>query len=621
MKWVQKDPILRSIAARTPLNRFSLLLNRFSFLLGWALLSATGLPTPAATATPQVLATDPAPLALAEPTTSVQIDFDEPVDPATVDASSFRVFGRGTGTADGTLTFANGNRRVTFDPSGRFSAGEAVVVNLSHDIRAADGTPLRAAGYAFEFAIATAPGTLSFSEFDVFTNRAQPTELTRIYGAAAADLDGDGFLDLATVNEASADLRVALNSGDGTPSFGAFLAPQGLSLAVSPNQVSDFDHDGHTDLVIAASADDRLWFLRGQGDGTFSSSFVTVGDRPHGVVVLDADGDGDPDVAVAHSDSDDLALLLNDGLGGFGAPQFFDGGVFREYGLAAGDMNGDGITDLVVGAQGGQQVRTLLGDGQGGFTGTTPQASGGLTWVVVLGDVNGDGRLDAATANSFSGNGGILLGNGDGTFGAATLIDIGAHVVSTDLGDLDGDGDLDLVLSSFGASLWRLLENDGAGGFTQVQDFPATLNPSCAVLFDADQDGDLDLALTDEISDEVRIQENVGSPGFDADLDGVPDALDNCVLLPNGPALPDAGGQSQLDRDGDEIGNLCDCDYDNDGFCAISDFNVFLLDFQSGVDQGTGTDMDGDGGVGIGDFNRFLPGFQAGVPGPSGPTP
>jgi len=102
----------------------------------------------------------------------------------------------------------------------------------------------------------------------------------------------------------------------------------------------------------------------------------------------------------------------------------------------------------------------------------------------------------------------------------------------------------------------------------------------------------------------------------DSDTDGAGDACDNCLLVANGPLLPDAGGGSQRDTDADGFGNVCDCDFDGDGFCTITDFNLFLPDFQTSTDSGVGTDMDGDGFVAISDFNLFLPGFVATVPGP-----
>lgn len=98
----------------------------------------------------------------------------------------------------------------------------------------------------------------------------------------------------------------------------------------------------------------------------------------------------------------------------------------------------------------------------------------------------------------------------------------------------------------------------------------------------------------------------------DADGDGVLDSDDNCVFRAN----PD-----QIDTDGDDIGNVCDCDFDQNAICDIADFNDFLSDFSGQVDSGIGSDMDGDGVVGIGDFNLFLSGFTAGSPGSSGLVP
>ncbi len=109
-----------------------------------------------------------------------------------------------------------------------------------------------------------------------------------------------------------------------------------------------------------------------------------------------------------------------------------------------------------------------------------------------------------------------------------------------------------------------------------------------------------------------------GSPVADSDGDGVLDAQDNCILVPNGPA---GGPANQVDSDADGFGNVCDCDFDQDGFCGIADFNVFLPDFQASTDGGTGTDMDSDGFVAISDFNLFLPGFVSSEPGPSALVP
>jgi hypothetical protein len=447
---------------------------------------------------------------------AVSITFDRPLDTATIDADSFRVFGRGSGTASGSYSFSNGNQTVTLTPLQPFSAGEFVFVNLSHDIEGADSSSLRAEGYAFQFTTATAAASATFTEIDVFSNRTGGPggPQTRIYGASATDLNNDEYLDLATINEVSADVRVFLNLADGTGLYDSMLPPESIGVESSPNEPADFDNDGLTDICSAAADDDVINVLLGAGDGTFSSNQeIEVGNAPHGIAPLDVDGDGDLDIVNCNVSSDDLSLMINDGNGGFGAPTFFDGGVDGEYGLTQADMDGDGITDLVVAGRDGEEVVTQLGNGDGTFTAAgPPQSTGGPTWVVVVGDVNGDGDLDAVTANDGPGTVGVLIGNGDGTFDPVDLISIGAHVPSVDLGDLDGDGDLDMVVSSYGGGFWKRFENDGTGSFTEVETIAAPNNPSCSILIDFDNDGDLDMALTDEIADVVKLMENDAAP-------------------------------------------------------------------------------------------------------------
>ncbi len=482
---------------------------RRTLLLGLAFVGARG--GVAGATDVQVVGTSPARNATAAPTTTVRIDFDRALDPATISADTVRVFGHGSGTAAGPIVLSNGGQTVTLTPARPFSAGEVVLVNLSHAITGADASPLRAAGDAFQFTVATTPTTRSFELLDTISNRSTPGIATRIYGAQAADLNHDGFLDLATVNEVSADVRVALSLGNGAGTFAPFLAPKKIATESSPNEPADFDNDGNTDGCFSAASGQAVTVLRGNGDGTYGTTqTIDLGGEPHGIAVLDVDGDGDLDIVDADRAGSQLVLLLNDGHGVFGAPTRFDGGVGGEYGLASGDMNEDGIVDLVVGGRDSQTIVTLLGNGDGTFTPAAPQSSGGNTWVIALGDVNGDGHLDATTANSSSNNGAVLLGDGTGAFAPPVTTATGAHTPSTDLGDLDGDGDLDWVLSSFGGGFWRVYVNDGSGHFALDRQIDAPNNPSCAVLFDLDDDGDLDMALTDEVADVILLERNGG---------------------------------------------------------------------------------------------------------------
>jgi len=464
------------------------------------------------------------------PNAQIVVTFDRAISLAALPPASghLRVFGKSTGPAAGTWTLDPGGFAARFTPTEPFAAGEVVQLGVSHDVVALDGSALRSAGFHSEFRVRTRPTTMTFSQGDTLNVRSPNGNGVRVYGGQASDLNDDGAVDLAIINQDSSDVRVFLNRADGTASFDPFLTPPtGTGNTPSPNESCDMNGDGLMDIVTGDKIGDTISVLLGRGDGTFDpSAQYYMGDLPRGLAVFDMDGDGDSDVISANANSSHLSIRLNNGDGTLGARTSFNGGGSSEWGLASGDMNNDGIIDFVVGAQGSRRLIVWLGNGDGTFTQSGVLNGAGRIWMVVLGDINGDGNLDVATSNGVDATGTIALGDGSGGLSLQQVQSTGGLVVATDLGDLDGDGDLDWIMSAFSGGAWTMHMNNGAGNFTTETTFIASQNPACALLFDFDGDQDLDIALLDEIADEVLLWENTCL------------ATSFCQATPNSTGLP-----------------------------------------------------------------------------------
>ena len=103
----------------------------------------------------------------------------------------------------------------------------------------------------------------------------------------------------------------------------------------------------------------------------------------------------------------------------------------------------------------------------------------------------------------------------------------------------------------------------------------------------------------------------------DVDADGVTDSADNCFLAPNGPLIPDAGGHVQRDTDGDDFGNVCDPDFDNNLVTNAADLAFFKTKFFSSDPD---ADLNGDNVVNAADLAILKTMFFK-PPGPSGLVP
>jgi hypothetical protein len=337
---------------------------------------------------------------------------------------------------------------------------------------------------------------------------------------AIADLNRDGKLDVIAINaphSTNADdpeidlgsVSVYPGAGDGSLRPPSTYASAGLALDLV---VAELDGDGWLDVALAGFHGAAVILLRNDGAGALlPRTIVDIGDRAISLAAGDLDGDGALDLIVNRY-YDDVVLLRNRGAADFDAPVRHAIRV-EEVGLA--DANGDGALDL-YNASGWPQ---LVLQEQGRLTSPSALQVAAGEDVLELADLDRDGHLDVTLVASWTDTVLILRGLADGGFAPpASLATSGVNQLTT--GDVDGDGHIDLVYADRSV-LWRRNLGDATFGPEQlISALTADIN-SALRLGDLDGDGDLDLAVTRafQAPGSVRVHWNTGGGVFQSGVE------------------------------------------------------------------------------------------------------
>jgi hypothetical protein len=141
----------------------------------------------------------------------------------------------------------------------------------------------------------------------------QPTVMCATSGESdyvfAADLNGDGALDLVVPNQYSPAVSILLGNGDGT--FGSYVNYRVGSEAWRGG-VADVNGDGKLDVIVTPwIASDQFYVLPGNGDGTFQKARAyAAGGYPLGITFGDFNRDGILDLAIANQATTEFSVML-----------------------------------------------------------------------------------------------------------------------------------------------------------------------------------------------------------------------------------------------------------------------------------------------------------------------
>jgi len=268
-------------------------------------------------------------------------------------------------------------------------------------------------------------GTGGFGTQQVISTAADGAE--SVY---AADMDGDGDMDALSASDF--DKKIAWYENDGTGGFGFDPGNPSSNQNVISTEVggakvvsaADLDGDGDMDVLAASISDDKIAWYENNGTGDFGfdsnnpsvnqNEISTVADGAQAVFAADVDGDGDMDVLSASREDDKIAWYENtDGTGGFGPQQVISTASDGPISLHAADFEGDGDIDVLSASQNDNKIAWYANDGTGGFgTQQVISTEVELPTSAYATDLDADGDVDIlSTSQSFfafpSGGGGV----------------------------------------------------------------------------------------------------------------------------------------------------------------------------------------------------------------------
>ena len=254
-------------------------------------------------------------------------------------------------TNDNTVSVLLGNGDGTFQAGTVFPVLNAPEVLAIGDFNG-DGKQDLVVGYRYEDAGDVGGISVLLGNGDgTFTQHVDYEAKTTVFDMLVGDFNQDGKLDLILAGNFGSGIGIEFLQGNGDGTFRAAVSiPSDGNL--ESLAAADLNGDGKLDLITSDYqldfAGGGAFVLLGNGDGTFQSpKQYGPGRTSIGLAVADFNADGKLDVAISNQDANSFSILLGNGDGTLQNPIDFPIGS-SPLSIVAWDFNGDGKVDLAA---------------------------------------------------------------------------------------------------------------------------------------------------------------------------------------------------------------------------------------------------------------------------------
>jgi hypothetical protein len=392
-------------------------------------------------------------------------------------------------------------------------------------------------------------------------------------GVVAADLDGDGDLDVLSASFVDDKVAWYENRLD-EPAEDLSLERVITTTANGARSVfaTDLDGDGDPDVLVASQFDDKVAWYENRLDepsADFGPEQIlsTVDDGATFVFAADLDGDGDADVlstAAYHRQVAWFENRLDEPSADFGPREIVTSLADLAFCVRTGDLDGDGDPDVISASPNDDKVawyENRLDEPSADFG---PQQVVSVVpdrpHAVFAADFDRDGDQDLLSASENDGRVAWYenrLDEPSADFGPPADLTLSAPgATAVFVADLDGDADPDALSASLLDDRITWFENrldEPSADFREETVTAIADRASYVFAADLDGDGDRDLLSASEDDDTIAWYENPGTDPLDpdSDQDGLLDGYEVQYEFD-----PNRAGEQIEDPDGDGLDNL-----------------------------------------------------------------
>ena len=254
--------------------------------------------------------------------------------------------------------------------------------------------------------ISTGAGNIAFAaKFDSSVG-------THPYGVAIGDIDGDGRPDVVVSNIGSNSLSVYLNTS--VPGAISFAPRVDVATGSSPYGVAiaDMNGDGFPDVAITNWGSNTVSIFQNTSVPVIANlaavTSPTTPGNPNFVAAGDLDGDNNVDLVTSNTGGNSISLFRStSSAGGISFASRIDSSIGTiPFNVALGDVDGDGKPDIVSSNSGLNTISVFKNTSTSGLLAMNARVNvptGSGPEFVVIADIDGDGKPDLISAN-FSAN-------------------------------------------------------------------------------------------------------------------------------------------------------------------------------------------------------------------------